>query len=262
MEDPETDMDVETLQAQIDLSLAHTQNLVSSWLKPKYGGASVGSSRVNQEKELEELMKRPPRLGVGAPIPSSTGVAGHEAMKLKGKLTGKKRPREEEDLKTVLDSDGEDESRTGAIKKKARQDPFAPKPKKSANAPAAVSVKPSSKAPGKQPESSSKASPQQSAATEAKPVAGPSVEKEDRKTQPALTTGANAGSEDESSEDDVSMDIDKSETPTPPEIVGPGKSAVNGTPLLNLVGPPAVTSPPKKKRKRNKKKKKGAKARA
>ena len=58
------------------------------------------------------------------------------------------------------------------------------------------------------------------------------------------------------------MDIDKPETPTPTEIEGAGKLAKNGAPLLNLDGPPAVTSPPKKKRKRNKKKKKGAKAQA
>lgn len=61
MEDYEDDLDVESLQAQVDMSLAHTQSLVSSWLKPKYGSGAASSSRGNQEKELEELMKRPPR---------------------------------------------------------------------------------------------------------------------------------------------------------------------------------------------------------
>ena len=61
MEDYENDLDVETLQAQVDMSLAHTQSLVSSWLKPKFGSGASSSSRAHQEKELEELLKRPPR---------------------------------------------------------------------------------------------------------------------------------------------------------------------------------------------------------
>jgi hypothetical protein len=51
-------------------------------------------------------------------------------MKLRGKLAGRKRIREEEDVKLKGVSDDEEESRTGAIKKKARQDPFTPRPKK------------------------------------------------------------------------------------------------------------------------------------
>lgn len=58
----EDDIDLEALQAQIDLSLAHTKNLVSSWLKPAYGDANVSQiSRVKEEKEIEELLRRPPR---------------------------------------------------------------------------------------------------------------------------------------------------------------------------------------------------------
>lgn len=53
-------------------------------------------------------------------------------MKLKGKLVSKKRARELEDIgtKTADQSDDEEESRAGAIKKKARVDPFAAKGKK------------------------------------------------------------------------------------------------------------------------------------
>ena len=196
MESLENDVDVETLQAQIDLSLAHTQNLVSSWLKPKYGNATASSSRANQERELEELMKRPPRyassslmragsdlcvprLGVGAPIPSSAGVAGHEAMKLKGKLASRKRPREEDDTKTIVISDDEDESRAGSIKKKARQDPFAPKPKTRTNKPAVIPAKPPSKASGKK-SNSSNPGPQLGSTNEA--VSTPSTKKQGKNT--------------------------------------------------------------------------------
>ncbi|KAI0089126.1 hypothetical protein BDY19DRAFT_126103 [Irpex rosettiformis] len=127
-------VDLESLQAQIDLSLAQTQNLVASWLKPSKGASSSTSSfRINQELEIQELMKGPARLGVGAPIPAATGTLGHETMKLKGKLIGKKRTREAEDVgnkMTVEPSDDEEESRAGAIKKKTRVDPFALKGRK------------------------------------------------------------------------------------------------------------------------------------
>lgn len=56
--------DVEALQAQIDMSLAHTQSLVSSWLKPKYGSKLASSSRLTQEKELQDILKRPARSGI------------------------------------------------------------------------------------------------------------------------------------------------------------------------------------------------------
>ncbi len=54
------ELDLEALQARIDLSLAQTQNLVATWLKPSKS-ASAGSSRINQEKDIQELLKRPPR---------------------------------------------------------------------------------------------------------------------------------------------------------------------------------------------------------
>lgn len=56
----ETDIGLEDLQAQIDMSLAFTQNLLASWLKPTEGKLPSSKSR-NNEKELEEYMRRPPR---------------------------------------------------------------------------------------------------------------------------------------------------------------------------------------------------------
>ena len=56
----EEDIGLETLQAQVDMSLAFTQNLVTSWLKPTEG--KLPSSKAsNEEKELEAYMRRPPR---------------------------------------------------------------------------------------------------------------------------------------------------------------------------------------------------------
>lgn len=55
------EIDLESLQAQIDLSLAHTKNLVSTWMKPGFGNTAASSSRANQDKEVEELLRRPPR---------------------------------------------------------------------------------------------------------------------------------------------------------------------------------------------------------
>ena len=55
------DIDLETLQAQIDLQMAHTRNLVASWVDSNYGESKSMESRANQEKEIEELLKRPPR---------------------------------------------------------------------------------------------------------------------------------------------------------------------------------------------------------
>ena len=96
------------------------------------------------------------RLGVGAPIPASTGSLGHESVKLKNKLTGKKRSREDEGKHDGPVSEDEEESRAGAIKKKTKLDPFAPREKKkkakavSAPQPDAASVE---SAPSKSPPS-------------------------------------------------------------------------------------------------------------
>lgn len=63
---------------------------------------------------------------MGAPVPTSTGTLGHEAVKLKGKLVGKKRARDTEERNDTAEQSEEEESRAGAIKKKPRVDPFNP----------------------------------------------------------------------------------------------------------------------------------------
>ncbi len=55
----EDGVDVETLQAQIDMSMAFTHNLVSGWMKTSK--AKLPSSRTHDGFELEEYMRRPPR---------------------------------------------------------------------------------------------------------------------------------------------------------------------------------------------------------
>lgn len=68
--EPESDIDAETLQARIDMSMAYAQDIVSGWMNasgtyasssiPLNGSGSSGKKR-DVEKELEEMMKRPPR---------------------------------------------------------------------------------------------------------------------------------------------------------------------------------------------------------
>ena len=61
MEEPNNDIDTETLQAQIDLSMAYAQNLISSWL-PTSGPMTQPSARAAEaEVELQALLRRPPR---------------------------------------------------------------------------------------------------------------------------------------------------------------------------------------------------------
>jgi hypothetical protein len=140
------DLDLEALQAQIDLTMAYAHELASSWVNPSL--KSSGESSRGWEKELEQHMRRPPRyflcsppflplvyirltyyrLGVGAPIPE--GTTGHrELTRLKNNLTkkGKKREREKagegEEERMQVSSD-EGESRASAIKKKPKPDAF------------------------------------------------------------------------------------------------------------------------------------------
>ena len=64
MEEPNNDIDTETLQAQIDLSMAYAQNLVASWLPPPSSSSALtqSSSRAAEaEAELQALLRRPPR---------------------------------------------------------------------------------------------------------------------------------------------------------------------------------------------------------
>jgi hypothetical protein len=156
MEEPNNDIDTETLQAQIDLSMAYTQNLVASWLPPTSGSLTQSSSRAAEaEAELQALLRRPPRcvfyfpklaragrlfelsffsslggrLGVGAPLPETPAVAQARLMqKLEG---GKKHSRGMENGATPVrtredekEADSGEESRAGTIRKRTRIDPF------------------------------------------------------------------------------------------------------------------------------------------
>ncbi|ESK94442.1 hypothetical protein Moror_8100 [Moniliophthora roreri MCA 2997] len=128
------EIDTEALQAQIDLSMSFMHGLVSSWIK---SGSKQQPTRDNRnsrlENELKESVKRPPRLGVGAPVADSSVASTREAARLVGQLVGKRKNRTDdaESLKKKKsrpdDDDDEEESRTGAIKKKKREDPFATK---------------------------------------------------------------------------------------------------------------------------------------
>ncbi len=61
MADVEEDsMDLETLQAQIDMSMAFTHDLVSGWMKASKVKLP-SSSRADDDRELEEHMRRPAR---------------------------------------------------------------------------------------------------------------------------------------------------------------------------------------------------------
>ena len=62
MEEPNNDIDTETLQAQIDLAMAQAQNLIASWLPGSSGALTQSSSRAaGAEAELQALLRRPPR---------------------------------------------------------------------------------------------------------------------------------------------------------------------------------------------------------
>ncbi|KDQ64308.1 hypothetical protein JAAARDRAFT_43411 [Jaapia argillacea MUCL 33604] len=114
------------------MSMAFAQELVSSWMKPSFKN-STSLPKHDTDKELQEYMRKPPRLGVGAPIPESSGITGRDSMRLKGQLTGgkgKKRSREEEGPKAEVPSDDEEDSRAGAIRKKTKVDVFSGRGKK------------------------------------------------------------------------------------------------------------------------------------
>ncbi|KIY74218.1 hypothetical protein CYLTODRAFT_439489 [Cylindrobasidium torrendii FP15055 ss-10] len=137
------EIDLDTLQANIDLSMAFADNLVSTWFPTTKGP----SSTINKlEQDVLSQMKLPSKLGVGASVSETAATSSREANKLKGRLIGKKRPRDDErpPLATRQDpeSSDEEESRAGAIHKKARADPFAKKGKK--NLEVSVSLPPRS----------------------------------------------------------------------------------------------------------------------
>jgi hypothetical protein len=60
MAEPE-DIDAEALQAQIDLTLAATHSLVSSWIGKSSASTQPSSRQLALENELKEHMRRPPR---------------------------------------------------------------------------------------------------------------------------------------------------------------------------------------------------------
>ncbi|KAH8993879.1 hypothetical protein EDB86DRAFT_1316203 [Lactarius hatsudake] len=135
MEEPNNDIDTETLQAQIDLAMAQAQNLIASWLPVSSGSLTQSSSRAAEaEAELQALLRRPPRLGVGAPLPESHAPAqARLVQKLQG---GEKRSQETANgahadvVGVKKDKEGEEEessgeeSRVGTIRKRTIIDPF------------------------------------------------------------------------------------------------------------------------------------------
>ena len=54
----EEELDDETIQARVDASLAKIYSVTSTWLKPK---KTPSAPKKDFEKELEEIMRRPPR---------------------------------------------------------------------------------------------------------------------------------------------------------------------------------------------------------
>ncbi|OSC99007.1 hypothetical protein PYCCODRAFT_1461052 [Trametes coccinea BRFM310] len=187
VEDEQDGPDLETLQAQIDMSMAFTNNIVSSWMKSSKAKLPSSSSR-NDDIVLEEYMRKPARLGVGAAAPEQTGVLGRETAKLRSKLTGqgkKKREREDDDNEaesrargsgsksggaaaTAGSDDDEEDSRARVITKKARMDPFAvkggegKKKKKKADPLAVPAAKPKAIPPGAPPTAGEKGGEAQS----------------------------------------------------------------------------------------------------
>ncbi|KAJ7639034.1 hypothetical protein FB45DRAFT_904539 [Roridomyces roridus] len=271
----EEEIDNETLQAQIDLSLSFAQNLVSSWVKPSL--KPTKSSSRSFDAELKEYMRRPPRLGVGAAIPEAA-VSSRDTEKLKSHLKkGGKRVREDEDDTAKQLSDNEAESRGASVKKKARIDPFEANKKKKKKgiegdvAPAVVTPPP--------PEPVAPAE-------EAKPSEDPSSptskrrKKKKHKNKDAPDSAASLpGPSTAPPESPVkSSTVEVPDSPRPSYVISSSpptspsaqrlklQSALLKGPILNLTGPPAddeeesggegsPEASQKKKRKRKKKKK-------
>ncbi|KAI5116352.1 hypothetical protein M0805_003803 [Coniferiporia weirii] len=132
-------VDLETLQAQVDLSMAVTNELVSSWIHPSLKTrAPPGAAIREAEKELQDLLRRPPRLGVGAPLPESAGASAREEAKLKYKLVGNDKKRARENGSEAVGKDDEDDEgdekkgKGESSTKRARLDPFSASTKKKA----------------------------------------------------------------------------------------------------------------------------------
>ncbi|KAF8631570.1 hypothetical protein AX15_002321 [Amanita polypyramis BW_CC] len=116
------EMDLETLQAQIDMSMSFAHDLVSSWIEPSK--IATTSRNYDLEKELKDYMRRPPRLGVGVFIPE-TNALPTETARLKGKLRDKGKTKRTEEVMRQSDSDDAKETKASIIKKRIKLDPFA-----------------------------------------------------------------------------------------------------------------------------------------
>jgi len=129
----EDDVDAESLQAQVDMTMSFAHNLVTSWIKPCY----LAQLRSNATSILEEELRRPPRLGVGASVPSMPPLV-HEASKLQRRL-GKKgaNNRDVAESHPQDSPKSDDEEHKGRpAKRKTKVDPFgheASKKKRKAN---------------------------------------------------------------------------------------------------------------------------------
>ncbi|KAI6047470.1 hypothetical protein EDC04DRAFT_2887251 [Pisolithus marmoratus] len=65
------EIDSEALQARMDLTMSFAHNLVTSWMQTtQVAQPHPGIS--DAERILKEELRRPPRLGVGAPVPASS----------------------------------------------------------------------------------------------------------------------------------------------------------------------------------------------
>ncbi|CAE6411633.1 unnamed protein product [Rhizoctonia solani] len=127
----DADIDVETIQSTVDMSISLALSLVQTWMPPA-SSTPLGQSVVQSRKKLEEYMRRPPRLGVGTQIPTAqnTQLTHHETQKLKNRLVGSgaaRRKAEEAKLDAAgskrpghndNDEEDESESRASAMKKK------------------------------------------------------------------------------------------------------------------------------------------------
>ncbi|KAG8682102.1 hypothetical protein FRC09_017016, partial [Ceratobasidium sp. 395] len=126
--DTEDDIDAETIQSAADMSLSLALSMVQSWMPSS--SSSVDPSITESRKKLDEYMRRPPRLGVGAPLPTTATqnqnqATHHETQRLKNRLVGSgaaRRRAEDAKLNGSNKPDSEDgdeaESRTSAMKKK------------------------------------------------------------------------------------------------------------------------------------------------
>ncbi|TFK28900.1 hypothetical protein FA15DRAFT_665000 [Coprinopsis marcescibilis] len=286
--EPDEDaINIEDLQAQIDLSMSFAQSLASSWVKPRKG-TNTSSRSKELESEILESAKRPSRLGVGANVSESAQYSSREAARLKGQLVGKKRPRDESERTTTKPGDDDDgeESRATAIKKKTKKDPFAlPRKKSKKESPQVVPVNGANSAtlsgtltPSSKSESTQAA---KGSTTQSKSVSLP----ESPKAKPNVQLSPVSASPNEDNltsnkpgQDNKPLQRTGSSTPTPKDRPKSGYLAllppvspnaklptgISNIPLLNLsenseseddaTGQPSTS--PKKKRKRKKKKKK------